>query len=212
LLPIMILRPIPLDDLLSQFVKRLFDIVFSFLIMIAILWWLVPLIGILIKLESPGPIFFKQKRNGRGNEPFDCYKFRSMRINNDSDTKQATKNDYRVTKVGRFLRNNSLDELPQFFNVFIGDMSVVGPRPHPVQLNEDYRSLIDRYMSRHLIKPGVTGLAQVMGYRGETSEPYQMKSRIKLDIFYVEHWTFWLDMKLIALTILKIFKGDKNAY
>lgn len=212
LLPIMVLRPIPLDDLFNQFVKRIFDIIFSSVIIIFLLSWLVPLIGILIKLDSPGPIFFIQKRNGQGNQPFDCLKFRSMRLNDDSDTKQATKNDERITKLGHFLRRSSLDELPQFFNVWLGDMSVVGPRPHPIKLNENYRSLIDRYMSRHLIKPGVTGLAQVMGYRGETSKPHQMKSRIKIDIFYVEHWSFWLDIKIIFLTLFKTFKGDKNAY
>ncbi|GEO04618.1 undecaprenyl-phosphate glucose phosphotransferase [Adhaeribacter aerolatus] len=212
LLPIMILRPIPLDDLLNQFIKRVFDIVFSSAIIIFLLSWLVPLVAILIKLDSPGPVFFIQKRNGQGNQPFDCLKFRSMRLNEDAEVKQATKNDDRITRLGRFLRKSSIDELPQFFNVLVGDMSVVGPRPHPIKLNEDYRSLIDRYMSRHLIKPGVTGLAQVMGYRGETSEPHQMKGRIKMDIFYVEHWTFWLDIKIIFLTLFKTVKGDKNAY
>jgi len=212
LLPIMVLRPIPLDDLLNQTIKRLFDVVFSSAVIVFLLSWLVPLIGLLIKLDSPGPIFFIQKRNGRGNQPFNCLKFRSMRLNEDSETKQATKNDERITKLGHFLRKNSLDELPQFFNVLVGEMSVVGPRPHPIKLNENYRSLIDRYMSRHLIKPGVTGLAQVMGYRGETSKPHQMKSRIKIDIFYVEHWTFWLDMKIIFLTLFTTVKGDKNAY
>lgn len=212
LLPIMVLRPIPLDDLFNQFIKRVFDIVFSSAIILFILSWLVPLVGLLIKLDSPGPVFFIQKRNGRGNQPFDCLKFRSMRINEDSDTKQATKNDERITRLGHFLRKSSIDEMPQFFNVLTGDMSVVGPRPHPIKLNENYRSLIDRYMSRHLIKPGVTGLAQVMGYRGETTEPHQMKNRIKMDIFYVEHWTFWLDIKIVFLTLFKTFKGDKNAY
>ena len=212
LLPIMVLRPIPLDDLLNQFIKRFFDVVFSSCIIIFILSWLVPLVALLIKLDSPGPIFFIQKRNGEGNQPFDCFKFRSMHINEDAEIKQATKNDDRITKLGRFLRKSSIDELPQFFNVLAGEMSVVGPRPHPIKLNENYRSLIDRYMSRHLIKPGVTGLAQVMGYRGETSEPHQMKSRIKMDIFYVEHWSFWLDIKIIFLTVFKTFKGDKNAY
>jgi len=212
LLPIMVLRPIPLDDLLNQTIKRIFDIAFASVIIVFVLSWLVPLIGILIKLDSPGPMFFIQKRNGRGNQPFDCLKFRSMRLNDDAETKQATRNDERITKLGQFLRKSSLDELPQFFNVLVGDMSVVGPRPHPIKLNEDYRTLIDRYMSRHLIKPGVTGLAQVMGYRGETSKPHQMKSRIKIDIFYVEHWTFWLDIKIILLTLFKTFKGDKNAY
>jgi len=212
LLPIMVLRPIPLDDLYNQIIKRIFDIIFSLILIIFVLSWLVPVIGLLIKLDSPGPIFFVQKRNGRGNQPFNCLKFRSMQINEYSETKQATKNDDRVTNLGRILRKTSLDELPQFFNVLVGDMSVVGPRPHPIKLNENYRSLIDRYMSRHLINPGVTGLAQVMGYRGETSEPHQMKSRIKMDIFYVEHWSFWLDIKIIFLTIFKTFKGDKNAF
>jgi len=212
LLPIMVLQPIPLDDLFNQMVKRLFDIVFSSFVIVFFLSWLVPLIGILIKMDSPGPIFFIQKRNGQGNQPFNCLKFRSMRLNEDSETKQATKDDDRITKLGQFLRKSSLDELPQFFNVLVGDMSVVGPRPHPIKLNENYRSLIDRYMSRHLIKPGVSGLAQVLGYRGETSKPYQMKSRIKIDIFYVEHWTFWLDIKIIFLTLYKMIKGDNNAY
>ncbi|WP_026464814.1 undecaprenyl-phosphate glucose phosphotransferase [Adhaeribacter aquaticus] len=212
LLPVMNLRPIPLDDVFNKFAKRSFDIVFSSLVILFLLSWVIPLIGIIIKIDSPGPIFFRQMRNGRNNKAFACFKFRSMYINDDADTKQATKGDGRITKIGAFLRKSSLDELPQFFNVLIGDMSVVGPRPHPIKLNENYRRIIDRYMSRHLIKPGVTGLAQVMGYRGETSEPHQMKNRIKFDVFYVENWTFLFDIKIILITIFNAFKGDKNAY
>lgn len=212
LLPIMNLRPIPLDDTTNMFVKRTFDILFSLVILVFVLSWLIPLIGLLIKLDSPGPILFKQERNGRDNRPFTCYKFRSMRLNEEADTKQATKDDDRVTNLGRFLRKSNLDELPQFFNVLMGHMSIVGPRPHPIQLNENYRRLIGRYMSRHLIKPGVTGLAQVKGYRGETSEPHQMKNRIKIDLFYIENWTFLLDIKIIFLTIYNMVKGDENAF
>lgn len=212
LLPIMNLRPIPLDDFSNKIVKRTFDFLFSLLIMVFILSWLVPLIGILIKIDSPGPILFKQLRNGRDNQPFTCYKFRSMRMNDEADSKQATKDDDRVTKLGAILRKSNVDELPQFFNVLLGHMSVVGPRPHPIKLNENYRRLIGRYMSRHLIKPGVTGLAQVKGYRGETSEPHQMKNRIKIDLFYIENWTFLLDIKIVFLTIYTMVKGDENAF
>jgi len=212
LLPIMNLRPIPLDDTFNMVIKRMFDIVFSFLILVFILSWLIPVIGLLIKLDSKGPILFKQLRNGRENKPFTCYKFRSMRQNEEADIKQATKDDDRITKLGSFLRKTNLDELPQFINVFLGDMSVVGPRPHPIKLNENYRRLIGRYMSRHLIKPGVTGLAQVKGYRGETSEPHQMKNRIKIDLFYIENWTFLLDIKIIFLTVYNMLKGEENAF
>lgn len=212
LLPIMNLRPIPLDDSFNMVVKRVFDIIFSLLVIVFVLSWLIPIIGLLIKMDSKGPILFKQLRNGRDNKPFVCYKFRSMRQNEEADTKQATKGDDRVTKLGSFLRRTNLDEVPQFLNVFLGDMSVVGPRPHPVKLNENYRRLIGRYMSRHLIKPGVTGLAQVKGYRGETSEPHQMKNRIKIDLFYIENWTFLLDIKIIFLTIYNMFKGEENAF
>ena len=212
LLPIMNLRPIPLDDFSNKLIKRTFDIIFSSLVIVFILSWLIPFIGILIKADSPGPILFKQMRNGRDNRPFTCYKFRSMRMNDEADSKQATKDDDRITKLGSFLRKTNLDELPQFFNVLLGHMSVVGPRPHPIKLNENYRRLIGRYMSRHLIKPGVTGLAQVMGYRGETSEPHQMKNRIKIDLFYIENWTFLLDIKIIFLTIYNMIKGDENAF
>jgi putative colanic acid biosysnthesis UDP-glucose lipid carrier transferase len=212
LLPVIVLRPIPLDDLVNQGIKRVFDIVFSLLVIVFILSWLIPIIAILVKLDSPGPVFFKQSRNGRGNKMFYCFKFRSMRVNEESDTLQATKFDSRVTRLGSFLRRSSIDELPQFFNILLGDMSVVGPRPHPIQLNENYRRLIERYMSRHLIKPGITGLAQVMGYRGETSKAHQMKGRIKMDVFYLENWTFLLDIKIIFLTIWNVFKGEDNAY
>ena len=212
LLPIMNLRPIPLDDSFNMVVKRVFDILFSFIVIVFVLSWLIPFIGILIKLDSKGPILFKQLRNGRDNKPFVCYKFRSMRQNEEADVKQATKDDDRITKLGGFLRRTNLDEVPQFINVFLGDMSVVGPRPHPVKLNENYRRLIGRYMSRHLIKPGVTGLAQVKGYRGETSEPHQMKNRIKIDLFYIENWTFLLDVKIIFLTIYNMMKGEENAF
>ncbi|HSF53095.1 MAG TPA: exopolysaccharide biosynthesis polyprenyl glycosylphosphotransferase [Algoriphagus sp.] len=203
---------IPLDNSLNSFAKRTFDLVFAGLVTVFILSWLIPLVGILIKLESPGPVFFVQKRNGVNNKVFNCMKFRSMTPNDYADTKQATKNDPRVTRIGAFLRNSSLDEMPQFLNVLTGDMSIVGPRPHSVPMNQSFKSQMARYNSRHKIRPGITGLAQVRGYRGEIENAYQIRSRVKLDYFYINNWSFLLDMGIMVKTIHELVFHRDNAY
>ncbi|MCP4520546.1 MAG: undecaprenyl-phosphate glucose phosphotransferase [Cytophagales bacterium] len=212
LIPVLSLRPSPLDIPLNRIAKRLFDIAFSLTIIVCIFLPITFILSILIKLESKGPVFFKQKRTGIDNRDFWCYKFRSMTVNEDSDDKQATKGDMRITKIGAFIRKTSIDELPQFINVLFGDMSIVGPRPHMLKHTEEYSALIDKFMVRHFVKPGITGLSQIMGYRGETKELYKMKNRIKLDIFYVENWSFWLDIRIIAQTVLDIFKKDEEVF
>ncbi|MFT7237003.1 MAG: putative colanic acid biosynthesis UDP-glucose lipid carrier transferase [Cyclobacteriaceae bacterium] len=211
-IPVLNLNPIPLDSKFNQVFKRVFDVVFSSLIMIIVLSWLVPLVGLIIKLESRGPIFFKQNRHGRDNRLFLCWKFRTMVVNSESDTKQATKNDSRITKIGAFLRKTSLDEIPQFINVFFGEMSVVGPRPHPIKLNEKFQPSIEKFWQRHAVKPGITGLAQAKGFRGETFDYSDMSGRVRLDRFYVKNWTMSFDFKIILLTIWSIVKGSENAY
>lgn len=203
---------IPLDEARYQLAKRVFDLVFSLLFIVLVLSWLVPLVAILIKIESKGPVFFIQKRNGRMNKAFGCIKFRTMVINAESDTKQATKDDNRVTRVGRFLRTSSIDEFPQFFNVLSGEMSIIGPRPHPLKLNEEYAGRIEELMSRHYVKPGITGLAQCMGYRGETKTLADMENRVRLDRYYIENWSFWLDIKIIFLTVVSLIRGSDKAY
>ncbi|HEX2847988.1 MAG TPA: undecaprenyl-phosphate glucose phosphotransferase [Chitinophagaceae bacterium] len=210
--PVLSLRQEPLENLHNRFKKRLFDIVFSSLVIILILSWLYPIIALLIKLQSPGPVLFKQKRSGRNNKPFTCYKFRSMRVNKDSEKVQATKNDSRITPIGSFLRRSSLDELPQFFNVLKGEMSVVGPRPHMLAHTEQYRTIIDQFMVRHFLKPGITGWAQVSGFRGETKEVEQMEKRIQKDIWYLENWSLMLDIRIIYLTLYQVIRGDEKAY
>ena len=192
--------------------KRLFDIIFSSLVILFILSWLYPIIAILIKIESSGPVIFKQTRNGRSYKPFFCFKFRSMRVDNPDFSKQATRNDPRVTKMGAFMRRTSIDELPQFFNVFIGEMSVVGPRPHMTIQNDSYKKIIDTYLVRSFIKPGITGWAQVSGFRGETKELALMEKRVLKDIEYLENWTLMFDLRIIFLTIYMTIKGDKNAF
>lgn len=211
-IPVINVSSIPLDSPFNRFIKRSFDMVFSSLVMIFLLSWIIPLIGLLIKFESKGPVFFKQYRNGKGNEKFLCWKFRTMRVNAQADSKQATKDDPRITKIGAILRKTSLDELPQFINVFLGDMSVVGPRPHPIKLNEEFNPKIDRFIQRHAVKPGITGLAQAKGYRGETSQFSAMYGRVKLDRFYVKNWSLILDLKIIILTVFSIIKGQETAY
>ena len=198
--------------MLSGFFKRLFDIVFSLLIIIFIFSWLFPILAILIKLESKGPVFFIQVRTGRNNIHFKCYKFRSMRLNNDADKKQATRNDHRITRIGSFLRKTSLDELPQFFNVLIGDMSIVGPRPHMLHHTEEYSQLTDKFKTRNLLKPGITGWAQICGLRGEVANTEAMLKRVDADVWYLKNWSFLLDLKIIFLTFWITLKGDKNAY
>lgn len=210
--PVISLRLEPLQELKNRIKKRLADIAISSFVILFILSWLVPILAILIKLESKGPVFFKQLRSGRDNKPFWCYKFRSMRVNNNSDLMQATKKDARITKIGNFLRKTSLDEFPQFFNVFKGDMSIVGPRPHMLKHTEQYSALIHKYMIRQLLKPGITGWAQVNGYRGETKNIKLMEKRVEYDIYYMERWSSMLDIRIIFMTIINIFRGEENAY
>ncbi len=209
--PVLSIRPYPLSNPFNALLKRSFDIVVSTIVLILSPIVLIP-VAIGIKLTSPGPIFFKQERTGLRGEPFMCYKFRTMRVNDQSDTKQATRDDPRKTRFGNFLRKTSIDELPQFFNVWKGDMSIVGPRPHMIKHTEAYSVLIDKYMLRHTIKPGITGWAQVNGYRGQTDELWKMEKRVEYDVWYAENWNFMLDMKIIFLTIVNAFKGDKNAF
>ena len=211
-LPVLSLRQEPLEDLGSRFKKRIFDIAFSSFVILFVLSWLVPIIAILIKLNSKGPVFFKQLRSGKNNMPFLCFKFRSLRVNDDADSKQVTKNDSRYTKLGKFLRKTNLDELPQFFNVFQGYMSVVGPRPHMLKHTEQYSEIINQYMIRHFVKPGLTGLAQVNGYRGEITKEEDLTKRIELDIKYMENWSMLCDIQIIFQTLYLSIKGDKNAF
>ncbi|GMQ25644.1 undecaprenyl-phosphate glucose phosphotransferase [Algoriphagus sp. oki45] len=203
---------IPLDHPINSLAKRAFDLMFASLVTLFILSWLIPLVGILIKLESRGPIFFIQKRNGVNNRVFNCLKFRSMTPNDYADTQQATKNDPRVTRIGAFLRNTSLDEMPQFLNVLSGDMSIVGPRPHTIPMNETFKTQIERYNSRHKIRPGITGLAQVRGYRGEIENSHQIRSRVRLDYFYINNWSFLLDMEIMVKTVYELIFNRENAY
>lgn len=210
--PLLTIRREPLQAFYNRALKRSFDLVFSSVVLCTIFPILYVLIGFLIKRSSPGPIFFKQKRTGLYGHDFECYKFRTMRVNDQADTMQAVKDDPRKTKIGDFLRRTNLDEFPQFINVFKGDMSVVGPRPHMLKHTEQYSALIDKYMVRHLVKPGVTGWAQVTGYRGETKTLEQMEGRVKRDVWYIENWTFFLDLKIIVVTLVNMFRGDKNAY
>lgn len=209
--PVLQARPNPLSLPLNAAVKRLFDFVVSSIVLILSPIVLIP-VAIAIKMSSPGPLFFKQKRTGLRGESFTCYKFRTMRVNNQSDTLQATKDDPRKTKVGDFLRKTSIDELPQFFNVWRGEMSIVGPRPHMEQHTQTYSELIDKYMLRHVIKPGVTGWAQVNGYRGLTDELWKMEKRVEYDVWYTENWNFFLDLKIIVLTVVNAIRGEKNAF
>ena len=217
--PIISVREDRINELHWRLLKRGFDIFATILLFIFVFSWLWPLIGLIIKLTSPGPVFYKQERWGRDNRHFITYKFRSMRTDhcgeNDENGKfqQVIKNDPRVTKIGKFLRKTNLDELPQFWNVLKGgEMSIVGPRPHPTPLNLESKDKVNLYMLRHLVKPGITGWAQVNGFRGETKELSKMQKRIDHDIWYIENWSFWLDIQIIFLTLWNMIKGDPNAY
>jgi putative colanic acid biosynthesis UDP-glucose lipid carrier transferase len=209
--PVLSLKKTILHEPVIKVLKRSFDIVFSLLVIVFLLSWLMPILAILIKLESKGPIFFKQGRPGIDENEFFCYKFRSMRINGTTEN-EASKNDPRVTKIGRFMRKTSIDEMPQFINVLLGDMSVVGPRPHLWAQNKSYGKKIKKYMVRHCVKPGITGLAQVSGCRGEIETEKDMVNRIKFDIFYIENWSLILDLKIISQTVVNVLKGEEKAY
>jgi putative colanic acid biosysnthesis UDP-glucose lipid carrier transferase len=211
LFPVLSLQRTELHDPKVKGLKRVFDILFSLFIILFVLTWLMPIIAILIKLESKGPVFFKQGRPGLDETEFFCYKFRSMKVNGITE-QEASRNDPRVTKMGRFMRKTSIDELPQFFNVLLGDMSVVGPRPHLWSQNKAYANRIKKYMIRHYVKPGITGLAQVKGFRGEIETEEDMINRIKYDVFYIENWSIIMDLKIIFQTVVNIFKGEEKAY
>ena len=211
--PVLNLRKVPLDTEFARIIKRSFDLIFSSLVILFVLSWLTPLLYVLIKLESPGNLFFKQKRHGFKRRAFYCYKFRSMTDNNkNANSKMATKNDMRLTRIGKILRKTSIDELPQFFNVFMGDMSVVGPRPHMELDTMTYETSVDKYLVRHFVKPGITGLAQVKGYRGEILKKTDILNRVRLDIFYVEKWTIGFDLSIIGQTVINAVRGDEKAY
>jgi len=211
-MPVLSLRKEPLDDVGNRIKKRFYDIIISSLVIILLLSWLVPLISLLIWLESRGPIFFIQQRSGKNGKTFNCIKFRSMKVNNEANLKQATKDDSRITRMGRFMRKTNIDELPQFFNVLMSDMSVVGPRPHMLKHTDDYSKLIKQYMIRHFLKPGITGWAQINGCRGETRTVKEMNDRVQYDLWYLENWSLWLDTRIVFLTAFNMIKGEKNAY
>ena len=211
-IPLLTVRTEPLQFAYNRALKRSFDILFSISVLLTIYPVLYVVIGICIKLSSRGPVLFKQVRTGMYGQDFECFKFRTMKVNAEADSLQAAKDDPRKTKIGDFLRKSNLDEFPQFINVLFGDMSVVGPRPHMLKHTELYSFLIDKYMVRHLVKPGVTGWAQVTGYRGETKTLEQMEGRVKRDVWYLENWSFFLDLKIIVLTLVNMFRGEKNAF
>lgn len=211
-IPIISVRPEPLENMLNRFIKRSFDTIFSIFVILFIFSWLFPILAILIKIGTKGPVFFVQVRSGRDNTPFKCYKFRSMTVNKESDHKQATRGDSRVTRVGAIMRRTSIDELPQFFNVLMGNMSIVGPRPHMISHTEQYAQLIDTFMVRHFLKPGITGWAQISGLRGETKNTEDMLARVEADVWYLENWSFLLDLKIVFLTFFGTLRGDDNAF
>ena len=217
LLPVVNVGDLPLDKKENRILKRTFDIIFSLLFFIFLGIYLFPLLAIIIKLSSKGPVLFKQERWGLNNKRITCYKFRSMYkessdIDDEGNYQQAHKNDPRITLIGKILRKTNMDELPQFWNVLIGNMSVVGPRPHPTQLNIQSMELVDNYMLRHMVIPGITGLAQVNGCRGETKTTEDMQKRVNFDLYYIQRWNFWLDLQIIIQTVINIFRGDQNAY
>ena len=209
-IPVIEVNQLPLDLWYNQILKRIFDILFSSFVLFFFVSWMYVIFGIIIKLQSKGPIIFVQRRDGFGGKAFNCYKFRTMIINDEEDTKFADHNDIRLTKFGKFLRVSALDEMPQFFNVLIGNMSVVGPRPHPVKLNELYFKKIDKFSKRHQFKPGITGLAQVQGFRGKIHDFYDMSSRVKLDRYYFKNWTIFLDLKICLKTFFGIIRININ--
>lgn len=210
-MPVLGIRRNPLTHIINRIYKRSFDLAVSsvFLLFYPLIY--IP-IAIAIKIGSPGPVYFRQERTGYRGTPFQCLKFRTMKVNAKADECQATKNDPRKTRLGEFLRHTSLDELPQFINVWKGDMSIVGPRPHMLKHTEQYSAIIDRYMVRHMVKPGITGWAQVNGYRGLTDELWKMEKRVEFDVWYIENWSILLDLKIMARTVINAVAGEKNAF
>ncbi len=208
--PIVSVAKEPLEVTANKFLKRSFDVAFSAFVFIFIFSWLLPLVALMIKAGSRGPVFFKQKRTGLDGHSFYCYKFRTMMVNTDSDTKQATAGDSRITKIGAILRKTNVDELPQFINVMRGEMSVVGPRPHMLSHTRMYSKLISPFMVRHWVKPGITGLAQAKGFRGETKEVRQMYQRVRMDVFYIQNWSFWFDLKIVFMTVWNMITMQKT--
>lgn len=211
-IPVVSLRKEPLESAMNRIIKYGFDVFFTTCLFITIFWWLFPILILLVKMSSPGPVFFKQQRSGKNNRSFWCYKFRTMKVNTLSDELQATRNDTRITAIGKILRKTSLDELPQFINVLKGDMSIVGPRPHMLKHTEEYSELINNYLVRHFAKAGITGWAQVNGFRGETKNVEQMEKRVEFDIWYIENWSFLLDLRIIMRTLALVFFKNKNTY
>ncbi len=212
MIPVLKINHGPLNLWYNRAIKRLMDISISIIVILLILSWLVPILFIIDLFNGAEGIFFTQKRSGINNKTFNVFKFRTMRKNNNANTKQAVKNDSRVTKVGKFLRKTSIDELPQFFNVLFGSMSVIGPRPHMLKHTDEYKVLVNKFMIRHVVKPGITGYAQVRGHRGEIKKTKDIKGRIKQDVLYIENWSLMLDFKIIFLTIRNMILGDEKAY
>ena len=210
--PVLSIRREPLELRENRILKRVFDVVLSSFFLFTIFPIIYLIVGLAIKISSPGPVFFKQKRSGEDGKEFYCYKFRSMKVNAQCDSLQATRDDPRKTKIGEIIRKTSIDELPQFINVLKGDMSIVGPRPHMLKHTKEYSKLINSFMVRHFVKPGITGWAQVTGFRGETKELWQMEGRVMRDIWYIEHWTFVLDLLIIYKTVYNGIRGEKKAY
>jgi exopolysaccharide biosynthesis polyprenyl glycosylphosphotransferase len=208
----MTFRQEPLQIWLNRAAKRGFDIAFSSLVILLVFPWLFPVVALCIKLDSRGPVIFRQQRSGRRNQAFTCYKFRTMREESEEARRRRVYGGQRVTRVGAFLRKTSIDELPQFINVLLGQMSVVGPRPHMLQHTEEYSKLIEKYLVRHFVSPGITGYAQVHGLRGEISDPYLMKKRLEYDTWYMENWSLPLDVKIVLMTITNVLRGEENAY
>lgn len=198
-------KKLPLDLPFNNILKAFFDYIFVLIVALLFFWWLFPIIMIAIKLGSEGPVFFKQRRYGKNHKSFMCLKFRTMKVNAEADFKQAKIDDPRITKVGSFLRYTGLDELPQFFNVLNGSMSVVGPRPHMVRQEDELIERIENYAQRLSVKPGITGWAQVNGSRGELKTLDDAKERLRFDMYYIHNWTLWLDMKIVLKSIVNIF-------
>ena len=205
-IPVIEVNQLPLDLWYNKVFKRVFDIIFSLFVITFFLPWMYLIFGIIIKTQSDGPILFLQRRHGLGGRVFNCFKFRTMIQNSEEDTKFADNNDSRLTKFGKLLRISALDEMPQFINVLLGDMSVVGPRPHPIKLNEKFQKKIDKFSKRHQFKPGITGLAQIRGFRGKIYGFYDMSSRVKLDRYYFKNWSIFLDIQICFSTAQGILK------